>query len=104
MCYWFSFIVKNFQNAIHSLKPGALKAIMVSAAWKPPHKILPNDAGCYVEGQRCAVSSLEQSSLSSWLQGQSLYMNLAQGQKGKSFPLSASSTYLHKAKYNLVHI
>lgn len=68
------------------------------------HTILSNDAGCYVGGQCCAVTSLEQSMLSACLQGQSLYVNLAQGQKGKSFQLPASGIYLHKAKYNLEHI
>lgn len=32
MYYWFSLIDKNLKNAIHSLKPGDLKAIKVSTA------------------------------------------------------------------------
>lgn len=31
-------------------------------------------------------------------------MNLVQARKGKSFQFSTSGIYLHKAKYNLVHI
>lgn len=68
------------------------------------HTILSDDAGCYVGGERFAATSPEQSMLSACLQGQSLYMNLAQGQKGKSFQLAASGIYVHKAKYNLERI